>query len=395
MFALFPASWYRHFKSKDIIEFVDKTRIRLRATKAASKAAGSPIQGWNWSWAGRDEGQDQIDRHEDIQARGRSAKDGRYKQCITATAKDSAAWRTYRDMLDQSGKWIRRTLLGLRSPFVAASFWEDLKSTTSEREYRRRVLAEDLPPELAVFYAYEAKRNLLVRPQIATDVTAAVLVGYESYIRPGARFALLAGHDPGVIYNTTTFLRLLMVGVTPTWMVAGELQTKQTTAREHAGMVRAYIQKTFGYEAGTDTSKVAIFLDPHGRGATQTDYQSVYMAFQGEGLDVFDPAPMTHRIQRKARIEMINRLLSSYNGAVRLAIACTTNGHPLAPVLVDSLTSLEKKPGDDDPEGDQRKDVTDKTHAPAALGYALWPFEQEAFTEQTVARARAAARRIA
>ena len=186
-----------------------------------------------------------------------------------------------------------------------------------------------------------------------------------------------------------------MFGATPTWVVVGELQTKQTTARDHAAQVRTYVQNTWGYERGSDSSKVAFFLDPHGRGASQTDYQSVYMAFQKEGLDAFDPAPMTHRIMRKARIEMLNRLFSAHDGTSRLVIARDANGYALAPVLVDAITSLEKKPGDDDPEGDQRKDATDKTHAPCSISYALWPFEQEAFTDATVARARAAARRIA
>ncbi len=395
MFALYPSNWYRHFKSKDIIEFVDKTRIRLRATKAASKESGSPIQGWNWSWCGRDEGQDQTERHGDIQARGRAAKDGRYKQLITATSKDSAVWRAFREMLVKSGQWLRRTLLGTRSPFVAASFWEDLKGTLSNREYRRRVLAEDLPPELAVFYSWDRSRNLVALPRIATDVTSAVLANYQSYTRAGARFALLAGHDPGVIYNTTTFHKLLMFGAMPTWVVVGEVQTKQTTARDHARIVRDYVQKTFGFEKGPDTSKVCFFVDPHGKGNAQTDYQSVYMAFQKEGLDVFSPSTMAARINRAPRIELTNRLLSAYNGTVRLVVAANENGQPLAPVLVAALESLEKKPGDDDPEGHQRKDETDQTHAPAATGYALWPFEQEAFTENTVAIAIAAARRYA
>jgi len=397
MFALYPASWYRHWKARDVIEFVDKTRIRLRSTKLSSKVSGDPIQSYSWSWCGRDEGQDQIERHASIQARGRKAKHGRYKQCMTATAKDAGDWRSFRAMLEGSGEWIRRTLFGPSSPFVWPEFWERLKRVISDREYRRRVLCEDLPPELAVFYAYESKRNLTPMPRLAIDVTVGLLAsyGYQSYVQPGSRFALVAGHDPGVIYNTTTFARLIMFGVTPTWVVVGEYQSKQTTQREHARLVKKYVQDTFGYEKGSDTSKVAFFIDPHGRGESDTDYQTVYGAFQKEGLDAFNPAPVTKRIQRRARIEMTNRLLAAYDQTCRLVVAVNDNRQPLAPVLVTSFESLEKKPGDDDPEGVQRKDETDKTHAPAALGYLLWPFEQEALTDTTVKHALAAARRIA
>lgn len=397
MFSLYPSTWYRHFKSKDIIQFVEKTRIRLRSTKAQSKATGSPIQSFNWSWAGRDEGQDQVSAHSDIQARLRSAKGGECKQCITASSKDDGVWRAFRAMLEKSGEWIRRPLFGLRSPFVFPAYWKMLEKTTSDREYRRRVLCEDLPPELAVFYAYEAKRNLVALPRLAPDVTVAVLAayGYESYVSRGSRFALVGGHDPGVIYNTTTFARLMMFGATPTWVVVGEFVSKQTTQREHARLMKKYVQETFGFERGPDTSKVAFFIDPHGRGETDTDYQTVYGAFQKEGLDVFNPAPMTKRIQRRARIEMTNRLMASYDQTCRLVIAVNDNQQPVAPTLVTSFESLEKKPGDDDPEGEQRKDESDKTHSPASLGYLLWPFEQEATTEITEKHARAAARRIA
>lgn len=398
MVKLFAPTWYKYLKSKDIFRFVDGTRIRFRATKQQSKDAGSPIQGFNWSWCGRDEVQDQIERHDDIENRGREARDGRYKQCATATAKDTSAWRSFRDQLlsvvDGKVDWIKRTLLGRRSPFVHQSFWEAKKRKMSPREYKRRVLAEDVPPELAVYYTWERERNLVAYPQIAIDVTPAVLSGYQSYVRAGARFSLLAGHDPGAIYNTTVFLRLIMFGAVPTWIVVGEVQTPQTTQRDHARAVKKYVQETFGIERGPSSSKVAIFADPHGKGTAQTDYQSVYMAFQKEGLDIFSPAATEGRINRAPRIELINRLLFSEDSSIRLRVACDHYRQPLAPHLVSAFESLEKRPGDDNPEGARKKDEHDQTHAPAACAYALWQFEQEAFTDHTIAAAMAEARRI-
>ncbi len=398
MLSLYPREWYRHLKSQDVIRFRDGTRIQLKATKQQSAASGSPIQGFNWSWCGRDEGQDQIDRHEDIQARGRAARDGGsyYKQCITATAKDASEWRAFREMLIASGQWLRRTLLGLRSPFIGAEYWEGLKATMSKREYRRRVLAEDVGVELAVYYGWDREMNLRTMPPGALDVTAAILAPYQSYTQAGARFALVAGHDPGVIFNTTVLKRLAIINSVPTWVVVGEWQSKQTTPGQHARDLKKYIQETFGYELGPGTSKVAIFCDPHGKGEQQTDYQTHYMAFQREGLDIFSPAPMSGRIKRSARVGMINRLLggNASDGHVRLVIATDRQGKPVAPHLVRALETLEKREGDDNPEGGRHKDESDQTHAPAAASYALWPFEQEAFTTATVALAMSEARRL-
>jgi len=393
---LWRSGWYVYKKTEKLYEVVDGTRLQLVSTHQQSKDEGSPVQGFSWSWGGRDEGQDQLDAHEDIESRGREAADGNYKQLITATAKDSSRWRDWRDAIlaakvNGVALWERKTLLGKRSPFIDPSFWANKAAGMDPREYRRRVDAEDVAPELAVYHGWDRERNLVARPRIACDATAAVLSGYQSYCRPGAGFSLLAGHDPGNIYNTTTFLRLLMFGEVPTWVVVGEIQTKQTTAEQHAIAVRDYVQATFGIERGAESSKVLVICDPHGRGEGQTDYQTVYMAFQRVGLDVFSAAPKTQRIKRSARVGMLNRLLGDATKRVRLVVA-SDEGRCLAPVLVDALESLQKKPGDEDPEGSQRKDEGDKTHAPAATGYALWLFEQEAFTDATQAVAARYAR---
>ena len=252
-----------------------------------------------------------------------------------------------------------------------------------------------MPPELAVYYGWLRARNLTALPEIARDVTASVLTGYRSFVYPGKGFGLLVGHDPGVIFNTSIVLKLLMFGSTPTWVVVGELQTKQTTARQHAASLAKYLRDEFYVNHPTIGGPTALaFIDPHGKGEGQTDYQSVYMAFQKEGIDSFDPAAMTHRIKRTARVEMMNRLLggsAENEGIPRLVVATDAQRRPVAPQLVESFESLKKRPGDDDPEGNQAKDVADKTHAPVACAYALWMFEQEAFTETTITAARRAA----
>jgi hypothetical protein len=401
IFALFPSNWYRHRKTADIIVFADGTKLRLRSTWQQSKKSGSPIQGYNWSWCGRDEGQDQLERHEDIEARGRSAPGGGafYKQLITCTAKDSSAWRTFRDVLEKAVDklnkplWIRRTLLGRRSPFIAAAYWDKLAQLLDPREYQRRVDAEDVGVELAVYFGWTRAKNLVGRTQTQPDVTPVIFADFDSYLRPGARFVLGVAHDPGNIYNTSIVYRMHLFGRVPTWVVVGELQTKQKTARDHAQLLKEYLQRNFSVEYDEpDCGKALCFIDPHGRGEGKTDYQTVYGAFQSVGLDCYSPAAQTGVIKRSARVGMINRLLtgSAAGGAVRLVIAASVKGEPVAPVLVDAFETLEKREGEDDPEGVRPKDETDKTHAPAALGYGLWLFEQEAITQITIRRALAA-----
>jgi hypothetical protein len=405
---LYPATWFRLYKSKNIVRLCDGTTIQFKSTKRQSKAGGEAIQTFTWSWCGRDEIQDQIEAHPGIENRGRGARFGRYKQLGTATAKDSTDWRTFRDLLTKGNDWIRLTLLGPRSPFVFQLFWETKARTMSARDFKRRVLAQDVPPELAVYYSWDRERNLVPLPRLVTDVTAAVLTGYQSYVRPGARFSLLAGHDPGAIYNTTTFWKLLIYPAPrppgtppdqvlqpiPTWVCVGEVVTKQSTQREHARKVMAYVREKFGIERGGSSSKVAVFADPHGKGTAQTDYQAVYMAMQKEGLDVFSPASLDGRINRAPRVELVNRLMRSADDTTRMVVATDDYGGPVAPELVAAFETLQKRPGDDNPEGGGPKDERDRTHAPASAGYALWMFEQEAFTEQTVSVALAEARRI-
>lgn len=421
---LYRPTWGKYVLRRNFegFEMCDGASIFFQSTHKGSAAGGSQVQGSNLSWTGEDEKQDMVSKHADIMSRGRSAKNGRCKRLGTTTNKDDSAFRDLRDALITSGQWKRHTLSIFRSPFIDPSFLETVKPTISKREFLRRygdpITHElpDLPPELAVYYGWIRTRNLTHRPRICTDVTAAMLAGYRSYCRPGAGFSLLCSHDPGAIYNTTEIVRLLVypyerrdltsgrmvTDLVPTWAVVGELQTEQTSAREHALELKKKLQQEFGVDWDATRQnpqpsggKACIFVDPHGKGEADTDYQTVYMAFQQAGLDVFNPAPMSGKIRRAPRIEMLNRLLGDTDDMrPRLVVLQDERGLPCAPKLIEALETLRKEPGAKNPEGNQVKDANDKTHAPAALAYGLWPFEQEAFTADTVKRAIAEARRM-
>lgn len=385
-----PSEWFRYQASKDMFTFCDGTRLRLVSTHRKSLASGSPIQGYNWSWCGQDEGQDQIDARDDIESRGRSAYGGHYYQMMTATAKDDSYWRNTRDKLVRSGLWQRHTMLGPRSPFVHAKFWDEKKRTMDPQQYARRIECQDLGNEFAVYHGWVRERNLIKLSTHQLDLTTAVLQNLTSRFGGGG-FTLLAGHDPGQIYNTTTFFKMMMHNANPTWFVVGELQTKQVDNHAHAQAINAYVQQHFGtYER--DGTRLAIYCDPHGKGDAMTDYQTVYTAMHKNGLDVFTPSH--DRISRKKRVAMMNRLMADSSGYVNLCVALNDQHLPCAPLLVDAFESLEKDPAGRNAEGMTRKDATDKTHAPASAGYAMWPFERELITNETRRMAMEFAKKI-
>ena len=384
-----PPDWYGYSASEDVFTFCDKTQLRLVSTYRKSAAGGAPVQGYNWTDCGQDEGQDQLDARDDIESRGRSAYNDYYAQLITATAKDDSNWRNVRDSLLASGLWVKRTMLGTRSPFIYPSFWEKKKRTMDPREYARRVLAQDVGVELAAYFGWQRDRNLLAPQPHAIDVTQAALENYQS--RHGGELTLLVGHDPGSIYNTSVVLKLLMHEKLPRWFVVGELQTKQTDNHAHALALIEYLQNHFDCENGSGR-KAAVFCDPHGKGDAMTDYQTVYTAFNKHGLDIFTPS--VERISRKKRVAMVNRLMGDSDGYTNLYVALDQRGMPAAPILVSAFETLEKPPGGGNPEGVTRKDATDMTHAPASLGYALHPIERELINEDTRNRALRLARRL-
>ena len=393
----FPSAWYRYQSSRGLLTMCDGTRIRLVSTYRQSKAQGSPIQGFNWSAAARDEGQDQIEVHEDIESRGRSAKNGRYKQLITATAKDDPTWRTLRDQLDaaksKSGEplWIRRTLYGRKSPFIDPSFWDTKKSTMSPREYARRVEARDVGPERATYPNWSRDTNLITVPEIGwTDVTAHELRAQ------GPMYAMQVGHDPGTLVDVSLFLKAYVRNgthrdtynrgkVRPFWVVRGELNTEQSTTERHiADLLRAVRQRwqlnllTTAGKPNPHAPQILVRADPAGNSDNRTD-KSVYTQFANAGVRIKPAAYNSDgdghgRVPKDAGIELVNTLILSADGERRLYVERLHDGSPAAPKLVAALESSER-----DLAGKaetQRKDNNDVSHWPAALRYALWAIER-------------------
>src|SRR5690606_32254794 len=149
-------------------------------------------------------------------------------------AKDDPQWRTLRDSLVAGNQWALIPLSVVTSPFVAANFLEIKRASgVTDREFRRRWLAEDLPPESRLYHTWDRKENLRPIPLGARKITSIVL----SRKTGDRRDALLMGHDPGAAKAATVWLAAYEI---PTrkgevlWWVRGELFTLHATTEQHA-----------------------------------------------------------------------------------------------------------------------------------------------------------------
>ena len=292
------------------------------------------------------------------------------------------------------------------NPFVSPEHWERFARNLTKREKLRRIDAMDVGPERATYYNWDRTRHIMPVPDIAEEVTSSVLGGYQSYMRPGASFQMLVGHDPGQLKQTSTLLRCYLVRGTPVWFVVGEFVTKSATADQHAKQFKDYLQKRWGlqydaddFDPDTGMERVLVIRDPHDRGKDGVD-SSTDIAWRRHGFDVFSASPEKKQIRIRDRVEMVNRLLEASDDTVRLYIAtgcgwqdctCFLDGTQCAPTVVDSFESLERDLEGKPEKG--KKGPDDKTHAAVAVGYALWPFEQEAITEYTQRDALSASKR--
>ncbi len=374
---LYRPSWYRYLVGDRLLQFCDRSRIQFVSTYRKSKAQGSPIQGYNWARCGRDEAQDSIDVHEDIESRGRAARDGLYWQLATATAKDDSDWRNLRDTLIASGQWTKRELSIFRSPFIPSSFLAAKKASMTDREFRRRYgdpltgRVEDLPPELQLYFGWDRERCLRPIPTGATKVTSIVLAKRTG----NARHGLLAGHDPGSLKGATIYLDAFDVRgkAAPVWFVRGETMHRQQTTEKSAQSILVDV-RTRGMNLRSDSPIVHVRAQPVGNSESKPS-EDLYRIFAREGLDVRAAqyrknGTGTGQIKKDDRIELVNWLFESG----RLFVECDDMRRPCAPNLVKSLETMER---DENGRAEtERKDEHDLSDASAALGYALWPFEK-------------------
>jgi hypothetical protein len=148
----FPRTWYRYRAKEREFHFANGCSVVLRSTKQYSEALGSPLAGLNLAACFSDEIQDSLDADGEIEARGRSAPLAfGFRRMCTSTAKQTSVWKTFVSKVRASSLWCYRVLRGETNAFVSAQFWEDLRETLSDHDYRVRILLEEHQSEFAVY----------------------------------------------------------------------------------------------------------------------------------------------------------------------------------------------------------------------------------------------------
>lgn len=401
---LYPPQWYRYNKSEQVITFCDGHRIQFVSTKRQSEAQGSPVQGYNWGKGGaaRDELQDQLDADFDVESRGRGAKIDRrnnrqvFRQAATCTAKHSSEFVSLVARKLGSGRWVKRLLLiadiaiangklvikRQRSPFIHRSFLEEKMLVMTEREFRRRYGAEDLPPEDMVYFKWSRERNLKPLSWLlkrgAKKITSHVIRQKTG----NPQHALLIGNDPGASKAGSIFLEAYEVPgeADPIWMVRGEHVTQNQTTEQHAIGLLKIVKQKFRANVRPGAELAHVRSHPYGQSESKPSLD-VYRIFRRVGLHIraaqyTKKGTGTGLIKKEDRIEMVNTLLQDAAGRTRLYVECDDKGQPVAPRLVESFESMER---DDEGKAEtEKKNAQDKSDPPAGLGYGLWPWEKEA-----------------
>jgi hypothetical protein len=391
-------------------EICDGCRLRFVSTYRQSAAQGSRVQGFNASWAGRDEMQDQVDEHEHIEARGRAAKFGGtyFKQLGTATAKDDADWRTLRDRLDHARGaggmrlWRVVFLFGQRSPFISAEWWEQLKATMSERMYSMVVECRDMGPERATYSKWSRKLADETRSVNGGNMIRVPSYGWEDVTeRELAASALnrplLVGHDPGTLWHVSTLwkayietknLQAYLTGkARPFWVCRGEVNSEQTTTEVHIDQLLNRVrpmhlnQLTHDGKPNPKGRQIMVRADP----ADTTEktevgtHKSVYTQFTNAGIHIKPAAYNAEndghgKVPKDPGIEVIETLICNKAGERNFFVEQLPDGSPAAPKLVDAIESCKR---DDRGKAETtRKGKYDKSHWTATARYALWAIER-------------------
>lgn len=374
---MWHSSWFAWREGDQVCTMCTGLQIDFRTTHIQSAAAGSPIQGQNWAFVLNDELQDYYDLDGDIQARGRAAWNGRYQRFVTVTPKDDPGYRTFRDNIATlHDDWFVKLVLGPNSPFIPESHWERMRRGMYESEFRRKVLAEDVPSENRIYVTWDRKRNLRPWPRVgAVDVTARELArfGFQNA-------GMLVGFDPGRIYDVSVFLRAYLPknakpNQAPDWYVVDEVTTERSTTDRHGMAILAALRK-WGCNSYAGGPVAVVRCDPYTKTGTDTEHPdiTVYKKLESLGLTVRPAAyavgaAKPGKVPPEARIDMVNTLLYAADETSRLFVSCDEHGTPCAKRLVDALERS-------DDTTDRRKDKYDLSHWPAALAYALWAIEK-------------------
>ena len=377
-----PPEWYAWNERRHELRTCFGPRIQCVSTTQRSADGGAPLQGFTFNLGcGSDEIQDSIKADGDIETRGRGSKGGTFRRLCTGTEKDSATFRTFRDEKKANSLWHFSRMEGRRSPFIHAKHWDDLKSTLSERDYMRRVLALPVGPERATYHAWSRQHNLRPIPIGAVDVTSRELR------RWGHNYTVLAGHDPGQIQDVVELFKAYQIrGVAlPVWWCVGEVVTSPGDTERHVVDVLDVLRDKFECNQldwrgrqDPDGDKVLVRADPCGDSGRKP-HRSIYTLFRKQGISI-RPGAYNKKgdapgiVPKDAGISVINAMLCSASGIRRLYVDCDDKQKPAAPNLVEAFETCARNEHGEAEIKDKR--FKDWSHYPASTRYAFWAIER-------------------
>lgn len=364
-----PTGWVDEInETKGWIVLANGARFLFKAAKEPSKAMGTPLQGISADGAGIDETQNVHDRAQrDVDERGRRAGT-RYTVFETATIVDGLGHFARRRKEYESNPHKRIIRLNpLDNPFVEPGYWERFRESYNERDWRQRIMSEDMPPEKLVAHAFSYEHNIRPRPRPGNDefvdVTAELNRRYGTTKSDGSPARFRAGQDFGVLTNATIMLQAWRHKVTGkvSWWAIDEISSRSHTSSEAHGRKLA---------KGYSVDEVVVIADPHFN-TTDTD-KSDYEQFRRLGFNIHRAS--AKNIMVKHRWSMMNTLLCDSLGNRRFFIDCDEHRKPKCPQLVESFLTMET-----DEHGNLenvRKDYSDPTHWPAAAQFGMYPDEK-------------------
>ena len=333
--------------------------------QTGDKQRGSSAQGWTWSAAVIDEAQSVGDETmQEVEFRGRAVGD-RYVVIETCT---NSAHPVFRARLEAYKADPETNLIiryrGEENVFVPLSNWQAIKRSAliSERDWRTKFLLEDLAPEHVLYPTFHYAEHIRPLPQWQ-DITEQTVEG----LRMIDRVQVVVGQDFGVLRTVSILLRCFRHPQTGrrTWWAVDELTSNEgISAGYHASQLSRMVEP----------STCLVVADPHVNQPNTHGGRADYSEMRAEGFRVI-AATSKPPIPINSRISLVRALLKNAKGEIRLYLAADSAGKPRCAKLAQALLAQEVPASGRFSE--TRKDYSDLSHWPDALGYGLWPFESQ------------------
>lgn len=341
-------------------------RWDFRAAKEPSRRIGSPIQGASWARAKVDESQNVLDRPQmDIDERGRRAGTA-YHVLESATNLGIPYFQARLESYKDSPHREIIRLNPFQNVFVTEAYWLRFKGDYSERDWKQRILSEDVLPEHLIYAAFHRKETIRPRPRSEyQDITRELTAERWGHLFKGRDkgWPWIVGHDPGRLCRVSVWLKAFRNNVNGRvdWWACKETVSGSGGSEGHHAKLLV---------GECSPSDFIVHLDPHETEKDRTRTSMLLM--QREGITVV--AAGAPPIEFVARSSMLSALLRDANGDRHFFIDCDEHRKPYCPGLVNSLGTIEY---DEKGKPDVRKNgYRDPTHWPDAAQWGLWPYEQ-------------------